>query len=474
MKQEIVGDDVYLLEKGDTSLLFSPLRGSIARIKGGFDPEGLSEVIQRIENEPKTEIAKSADKANGALILTDDCQLRCTYCYSEAGKSKATMPWGIAKATVDHVVSKATNDVHFSLVGGGEPTFRWDLFTRVVAYMHEQSFKRGLKPTIIASTNGILDREQLEFITDNLSTIQVSADGPRDIQNRQRPPRSYDNVMNTIRFLEQKDFPYNVRVTVTQDSVGRLEEIFDFFYSVGNPRSVNFQPAVTTYGRGRDKGIDPQAKEFVHEFMRVKQKSAQTLRPVDHAGSRVGTIREEYCGLKDNFCVTPQGDVTSCYEVSSRDDPRSPLFFYGRFDEQSGLFLLDDRKVDALMDAKDADTEYCGDCHAQYSCAGGCYSKVAQGQDTGFQCAVNNELSFSMLDALADGGKVMTTATGMQCDVASFPDLVNDPNYIMLLCHGCPPSAPCDDHYSCSWIYTRGEEKPVMKKPMPMVLKEKD
>jgi uncharacterized protein len=468
MQTTKVSEDSFLLEREAEALLFSPLYGSIVKIGGKLSDTDLAQLISRVEQGGKTEPAKPKDSSifptSLALLPTADCQLRCVYCYSSGGKDKVTMDWSVAKAAIDLVAGNALaagqKNARLVLVGGGEPTHPWELFTRSVSYFKESVQRRGMDDFIAVSTNCMLDDSKLAFIADNISAVQVSADGPEDIQNRQRPPNSHANVVKTIKFLEEQGVDYSVRVTATQRSVGRLEEIFDYFYSLGTPRVVHIEPAFAAYGRGC-RAQEPVPEEFVSELLRVKKKSAETLRPFTHTGSQLGNARQYNCGaIGENFCVTPEGHVTSCYEVSMLEDHRSPLFFYGKFDRSSGLFVIDNEKRLGLRDVKEDTMSDCSDCYVQYNCGGGCMSKLTShpeaAENQQYMCDINKELSFSVLSALAESGKRIETASGVECHVMSFPDVVNDPNLVMLLCHGCPPTncPTCD--YDCRCDYLTG------------------
>lgn len=64
------------------------------------------------------------------LFLTNQCNLRCSYCYASSGEyPPKTMSWEIAKAAIDlvlrGVISQGLPEMTLGFHGGGEPTLNW-------------------------------------------------------------------------------------------------------------------------------------------------------------------------------------------------------------------------------------------------------------------------------------------------------------------------------------------------------------
>jgi len=60
------------------------------------------------------------------LGITDDCNLRCMYCYAGGGDEKTHMSWQVARRAVDLMVERSDSfTVQFT---GGEPLLRPDIF----------------------------------------------------------------------------------------------------------------------------------------------------------------------------------------------------------------------------------------------------------------------------------------------------------------------------------------------------------
>ena len=89
-------------------------------------------------------------------MLTNLCNLRCTYCYAEGGERPIqNMPHELAFQTIDLAAANAekAGRSHFALVfhGGGEPTQNWDLLTRSVDHAKSKPLQCGIS----MSSNGV-------------------------------------------------------------------------------------------------------------------------------------------------------------------------------------------------------------------------------------------------------------------------------------------------------------------------------
>lgn len=72
------------------------------------------------------------------FIVTQDCQLRCNYCYLIGKNQKGRMTWGTARQIVDFLMSLPVkeNEVIFDFIGG-EPLLEIDLIKKVSDYLVE-------------------------------------------------------------------------------------------------------------------------------------------------------------------------------------------------------------------------------------------------------------------------------------------------------------------------------------------------
>jgi len=321
-----------------------------------------------------------------ALFPSNNCNLRCIYCYSAASCGSTVMAKDVAEAAISYAHSNAVQlgagrtDLVFH--GGGEPFFveAWKLTKHAFDFATDSAKRRSLKLETFASTNGVLSKAQLEWIVKNKIRIQFSFDGPESIQNANRPlangGASYPYILRSIKFLEEAGQSYAIRATITNDSVLRLPELVDFFSSISSSKRYHFEPLFEC-GRCATSGAEaPEPGLFVEKIWGARTYAARhgkeiffSLGDIDH--------RPRFCGaLSPGFAVTPDGFVTSCYEVTRQDDPRAAVFFYGQHDLSADCqFSFDAARMRRLQARTVDNLTGCRLCVARYTCAGDCPAK---------------------------------------------------------------------------------------------------
>lgn len=347
------------------------------------------------------------------LFLTNDCTLRCRYCYADGGHNSNEMPFDMASAVVDEVVGNALNKgaegISVSFHGGGDVSAAWDLLVRVRNYMRRQTTRHSLKCHTSVGLNGILNDRQRQWIIRNIDGATVSVDGPPDIHDSQRPLAggggSYRIVHDTLKAFDRAGFPYAIRTTVTSLGVGRLEETAEHLCGQFGVRRIKAEPM---YPRGRAARSDfspPGEADFVEHFRRAKAVADAAGREFIYSGARMETLTSVFCRAAGDSCaITPDGWVTSCYEVLSPDDPLASRFFYGRYDPKSRRITVDEERRRALFACSVHSRPECAKCFCKWHCAGDCPAKAlhyreARSPDLLDRCYINRELTKDQLIA---------------------------------------------------------------------------
>ena len=128
------------------------------------------------------------------LQVTQDCNFRCEYCiYSDTDSnigqrqhSKKMMSLETAKQAIrflrDHSAKSKTLNIGFY---GGEPLLQFSLIKKIVEYAEEELF--GKEITYAITTNGsLLKGEILDFLQKYQVAVNLSFDGPKEIQDNNR------------------------------------------------------------------------------------------------------------------------------------------------------------------------------------------------------------------------------------------------------------------------------------------------
>jgi len=121
--------------------------------------------------------------ASATLFLTSGCNLRCAYCYAEAGDSSPqVMKPEVYRSAIDLVCSharRAGRAPAFSFHGGGEPTTAWPTLNDAVEYARSVAGgSDGGQLSFGLATNGVMSRQQAEYVAATFSMVNLSLDGP--------------------------------------------------------------------------------------------------------------------------------------------------------------------------------------------------------------------------------------------------------------------------------------------------------
>ena len=325
------------------------------------------------------------------FLPTNDCSLGCKYCFSGAQPKKfGAIPWEIAKAAIDLGTRNAVlNRIRWGsgklvirFFGGGEPTEYWDSFSSIVEYARASAKNSNVDVLVATITNGQVDPEHFEWFRQNIDEITISMDGPPEIQNAQRPTASGENSFDkSWKFLSQMDaFDMDikgVRVTVTAETVDRMEEITTYFWdNLRKPYTMQFE-AVYFSEVGRQNAEMPKALEFVEKFQRLEEMVYERcLQGLPHgmvsSAAKPLTIRMgAYCDSLEGkgLFVTPDGYLSLCSEISVPTDPRKDDYFVGKYDPSTKRFQVTPQ---GAANVRKGLPWWCRGCFAQFSCRGGC------------------------------------------------------------------------------------------------------
>ena len=183
-----------------------------------------------------------------------DCNLACDYCFY---RPKAVLyPDGPPVHRMTEAVLEAVVGQYMSLAGprpvlawqGGEPTLMGLDFYRAAVEFEQRLGKPGQVVGNGFQTNGVLlDDEWARFFARYKFLVGVSLDGPRELHDLHRRDASgaptFERVMRGIDALRRGGVEFNVLCMVTRESVGRPEELFEFFLAK-DLRHLQFIPLV--------------------------------------------------------------------------------------------------------------------------------------------------------------------------------------------------------------------------------------
>lgn len=409
----------YMIDDGLKRLLQSLIKNPASKPQVHNDSE-TTEIIQILENDDIFSNFEIQELTGSTFLPTDitlfptsDCNLRCVYRYGNAGEiAKFYMSFDVAKSAIDFIINNAlfqeVKGISVNFHGGGEPFSHFDLMKQVVDYGRNQAKKHKLESAFSLSTNGVITDEQREWIVNNQIGTQISFDGPDFVQNVQRPDKNgngtYNKVLETIQFLREKKHHFNIRATATRNFQDQIPEIIQHILDVTGVPSVHYEP-LEECGRCSSTGcVRPDAEVFLKHTRAFIDNDQMS-----YSGGDTQKTVMYFCGAAGrNFCVTPDGWITTCYEVACGLDKRMETFGIGKYNQVLGKFEFFEEKIQHLRNPKNYITAKCKKCFARWHCAGDCLAKTItdNGDFTGkARCQFNREIVLGNILYVLNGGE---------------------------------------------------------------------
>lgn len=231
------------------------------------------------------------------LVMTEQCNLACSYCY-EVKSPKNVLSFDIAKVAIVEAFRNEAFDeleIHFF---GGEPLLAHKNIIALCEWLWEQHWPR---PYIcFASTNGTLVHGALkEWVSRNKDRfiLGLSFDGTEEMNNLNRSQSSSKIDLDLFRRL----WPFqSVKMTVSRETVGNMAEGVIFLQKLG------FKVACThAYGIGWEES---DYKIFAREVRKLADFYIENPEiypcnlmalPVEYAA--LGQPPRKYCGAGTNL-----------------------------------------------------------------------------------------------------------------------------------------------------------------------------
>jgi uncharacterized protein len=308
-----------------------------------------------------------------SLVLTHDCNLGCTYCYT-GDKFKKRMPWEIAARALDLGFADAAEKLQLSFFGG-EPTLEWDMLVRATDEARARAERAGKELVLTVTTNGTtLTDERVRWLVERDFFIGLSIDGVRAAHDATRPTSggkpSFDQVVRGLDLLLAHDAWLETISVVDPGNVRWLGESVRFLAERGVGRialNPNFgahwsDDALALWERGYVEAADlyvARSRAGRPIYINVIEDKLIT-----HV--KDGYAESDHCKMgHGSVAVAPSGNLYPCERMVEED--RSAELRIGHV--STGV----DRGRMMVLDAQAGPVnEECGGCGVQSRCMSFC------------------------------------------------------------------------------------------------------
>jgi sulfatase maturation enzyme AslB (radical SAM superfamily) len=173
-----------------------------------------------------------------AVILTDQCNYDCAYCYEPRGKRRLDFP-ALLKA-IDFFHPFMSRECFISFYGG-EPLLAFNTLWRAVEHLEGLSTKRKIRMRYSLTTNGsLLNKDILGFLAEHEFSLTLSFDGlAQDLQRRKGSSEFLTSVIPQI--LARPRIAFETNSVFSSETVGYLSDSVQSIIRLGVPKlDVNF------------------------------------------------------------------------------------------------------------------------------------------------------------------------------------------------------------------------------------------
>ena len=375
--QDILYEGLPCIFNNNSFLVFSPHSKKIIKIpKEYINNSNLKKRLEKL-GVFKKNLSLSETIAKTTLLLTSDCNLKCKYCYMEAGKNRFYMKSEFAIRAIKELIKPETKRLVISFFGG-EPMLNMKALKRVVDFV--KALPLDCYEFHITTNTTLLTDEVIDYFIKNKFSISVSMDGPPKVNDslRQFPDGSPTSkfILKTIKRLVNKEAHFLVRATITNSNVQNMREMVDYFASLG-VKFIHFE-VVNKIGRAKEFNIQrPNPKEFILNFKKAldkaEEKNVYLLNEAFHNLFNPSSTFCTSCSGKTVF-FTPDEYLSACYEFQYGNHPLKD-FIIGHYDTKKDKFIKNKSKAQKLSKLSVNNYKKCRDCFAKYICGGGCPTK---------------------------------------------------------------------------------------------------
>ncbi len=303
------------------------------------------------------------------LHVTNQCNLRCTYCY--LGKTSEVMTPELGRKVLDSLLESALQQGmrEISLkFAGGEALLEWPLVEELYYYALEKTRGTELVIQPIILSNGTpLTPEKARLLKQHGFQVAISLDGLGAVNDKQRPfvngRGSFEKVERGLRLLQEYEIPFNVSVVVTAQNLEQLPQLFEYLLAHKAPFNLNFfrdNPLA-------NDGLVVDNPELIAGLLRAYAMIETDLPNYSLMGAILDRVQldaphRHACGAGVNYVVVKHtGEIASCQMLMHRPA--------GKIGEGDPLKII---RGGELRNVPTEQKKGCADCKWRYVCAGGC------------------------------------------------------------------------------------------------------
>lgn len=307
------------------------------------------------------------------LHVTNECNLRCDYCY--ISKTDDSMSPKTGFAAVDAIIRSAGRG-NFKRIklkfAGGEATLNLKLVIALHDYAVEQTGVAGLELDSVILSNGVVLGERAITELERCGIrVMISLDGVGETHDAQRKFRngrgSFAWTSRTLdRLMAQGIKPF-ISITITDRNVDGLPEVVSYVLERDLPFNINFFRDNECAASFDD--LQMREDRLIEAMFRVFDVIEANLPTHSLLGSLVDRSQfdqphDKTCGVGESYLVVDHhGHIAKCHMEIEK--PVTDVYA----DDPLAFIRIDQI---GIQNVSVEEKEGCRDCEWKYWCTGGC------------------------------------------------------------------------------------------------------
>lgn len=332
---------------------------------------------------------------NITFVVTEACNLDCTYCY-ETHKTGKSMTKEVAKKAIDFLFddelvngyydSQFSNSVILDIIGG-EPLLNIEVVDYITEYFKYKAFKMNhpwaTNYMVSISTNGTLyfDEKVQEYIKrnrDNLS-FGITIDGNKELHDKCRlfhnGEGSYDIVESAVLDYVKTSSSPQTKITLSPDNVSYLTE------AIKNVGSLGIKGAYTNFVFEEGWSID-NAKTLYSEMIKLADYLLDNEKYTDlycslfdeTIGKPLVETRNWCGGNGSMLAISPDGTCFPCirfmqYSLNKSKEQPIGNIYDGLESKECNPWLCALKDIDMVTQCQHEDNKKCLTCDVATGCS---------------------------------------------------------------------------------------------------------
>lgn len=312
-----------------------------------------------------------------SVMTTLDCNLRCTYCFEH--HAECYMTPDMASNILSFIEDKI-NCTNLQVIKidwyGGEPTLNIEIIKNLSEKVIRLCQENHITYIASITTNATLlsDRNIQILKAANISHMQITVDGPKEVHDRRRIYRNGNGTFETI--IENikkiyRDFNIVIRINIDQTNGENVDLLLQYLVMNGLKEiPISIKGVVSS--EERDVSKLQYADRALSDIIWEKNKFAQELGIKTAIMQFFDIQTDRFCIVDciNQFIISPDGRLFKCGE-SYLDEDKG---LCGRIDPSNGSFEINTNQFQKWVKDPFEDKE-CISCKLLPMCFGGCQMK---------------------------------------------------------------------------------------------------